>query len=237
LKPIGITYADGLPAYDNSGPEDRGARSGPQQATLMRFQMKRFGKVGLTALAIVSAVSAASYATAQMTSGKHDSRGMPHDMTIVDQASRSRQPTLPGQDAFGAIQEIVAILDADPNTDWSKVNIAALREHLIDMNEVTLHASAAETKLPNGVAIIVTGEGRTLVAIKRMVTGQGRQLQGMNGWSATTEELPNGVRLIVSTPDPHQVVKLQALGFMGLMAQGNHHQPHHLMMAKGEMIE
>jgi hypothetical protein len=26
---------------------------------------------------------------------------------------------LPGQDAFGAIQEIVAILDADPNTDWS----------------------------------------------------------------------------------------------------------------------
>jgi hypothetical protein len=27
------------------------------------------------------------------------------------------------------------------------------------------------------------------------------------------------------------------LGFMGLMAQGSHHQPHHLMMAKGEMIE
>ena len=47
---------------------------------------------------------------------------------------------MPGQDPFGAIQEIVRILEADPSTDWSKVNIAALREHLIDMNEVTLRA-------------------------------------------------------------------------------------------------
>ena len=32
----------------------------------------------------------------------------------------STTPTMPGQDAFGAIQEIVQILDADPKTDWSK---------------------------------------------------------------------------------------------------------------------
>jgi len=30
---------------------------------------------------------------------------------------RGGAPTLPGQDAFGAIQEIVRILDADPKTD------------------------------------------------------------------------------------------------------------------------
>jgi hypothetical protein len=35
----------------------------------------------------------------------------------------STTPLLPGQDAFGAIQEIVQILDADPKTDWSKVNL------------------------------------------------------------------------------------------------------------------
>ncbi|MCP6769380.1 hypothetical protein NL529_31490, partial [Klebsiella pneumoniae] len=46
-------------------------------------------------------------------------------------------PTHPGQEAFGTIQEIVRILEADPATDWSKVNIGALREHLIDMDEVT----------------------------------------------------------------------------------------------------
>jgi hypothetical protein len=36
------------------------------------------------------------------------------------------------------------MLEADPKTDWSKVNISALREHLIDMDEVTMRASATE---------------------------------------------------------------------------------------------
>ena len=56
-------------------------------------------------------------------------------------------PTQPGQDAFGAIQEIVRILEADPATDWSKVDLEALREHLIDMNEVTLHAAVVAASL------------------------------------------------------------------------------------------
>jgi hypothetical protein len=52
-------------------------------------------------------------------------------------------PKEPGQDAFGTIQEIVQILEADPKTDWSKVNLEALRQHLIDMNEVTLKAETS----------------------------------------------------------------------------------------------
>ena len=52
----------------------------------------------------------------------------------------------PGQAAFGAIEEIVQKLEADPATDWSKVNIGALREHLIDMNEVTLRADAGSAR-------------------------------------------------------------------------------------------
>jgi hypothetical protein len=55
----------------------------------------------------------------------------------------STTPTMPGQDVFGAVQEVVGILDADPKTDWSKVDLEALRQHLIDMNEVTLKADAA----------------------------------------------------------------------------------------------
>jgi hypothetical protein len=43
-------------------------------------------------------------------------------------------PQLSGQDAFGAIQEIVGMLEADPATDGSKVDIDALRDHLLDMN-------------------------------------------------------------------------------------------------------
>jgi hypothetical protein len=143
------------------------------------------------------------------------------------------QPSLPGQDAFGAIQEVVQALEADPNTDWSKVNIAALREHLVDMNEVTLRASASERALVDGIEITVTGEGRTLAAIKRMVPAHARELAA-TGWNAKTEELPNGVKLLVTTSDKGQVAKLKALGFMGIMVQGGHHQPHHLLMAKGE---
>jgi hypothetical protein len=78
----------------------------------------------------------------------------------------------------------------------------------------------------------VTGAGRTLDAIKRMVPAHARELLTV-GWNASAEELPQGVRLIVTSPDPRQVVKLRALGFMGIMVQGAHHQPHHLMMAKG----
>jgi hypothetical protein len=144
------------------------------------------------------------------------------------------QPSMPGQDAFGAIREVVQILEADPATDWSKVNISTLREHLIDMNEVTLHASASEQAIDNGVEISVTGQGRTIEAIKRMVPAHVGELARI-GWNAKVEELPDGVKLTVTTNDPKQVAKLKALGFMGIMVQGDHHQRHHLTIAKGDL--
>jgi hypothetical protein len=153
-----------------------------------------------------------------MHSGMHDASGA---------------PTMPGQDAFGTIQEVVKILEADLATDWSKVNIGLLREHLIDMSEVTLHAAANERMLDNGIEIAVTGEGRALAAIKRMVPAHAHQLKEI-GWDAKTDELPNGVKLTVTASEAAPLTKLRALGFMGIMVQGGHHQPHHLMMAKGE---
>jgi hypothetical protein len=161
------------------------------------------------------------------------------DQLHMDHAKRMHAadaaPTHPGQEAFGTIQEIVRILEADPTTDWSKVNIGALREHLIDMDEVTLRARASERPLDNGIEITVTGEGRTVGAIKRMVPAHTRELAGL-GWSATAHDLPNGVKLVVTASDLRQVVKLKAFGFMGIMVQGGHHQPHHLMIARGQFI-
>ena len=142
-------------------------------------------------------------------------------------------PAMPGQDAFGTIQEVVQILQADQTTDWLKVNIGALRQHLIDMNEVTLHAAAAERMLDNGIEIAATGEGRTLEAIKRMVPAHVSELREI-GWNAKSEDLANGVKLTVTASEAQPLAKLKALGFMGIMVQGGHHQPHHLMMAKGE---
>src|ERR1019366_7649251 len=150
-----------------------------------------------------------------------------------DGKQTSGQPVMPGQEVFGTIQEIVRILEADPATDWSKVNISALREHLIDMDEATMRAAATERALDNGIEIAVTGEGRTLDAIRRMIPAHVHELSQL-GWNAKTEDLPNGVKLTVISTDARQATKLRALGFMGIMVQGAHHQQHHLMMAKSE---
>ena len=144
-------------------------------------------------------------------------------------------PTMPGQDAFGTVQEIVRILDADPNTDWSKVNIEALRQHLIDMNEVTLNAKAVATPVDGGARYEVSGEGRTLEAIRRMVTAHTHEIDGVNGWTVKAEPVATGVVLTVTAADPKQAARIRGLGFIGIMAQGSHHQMHHLAMAKGEL--
>ena len=144
-------------------------------------------------------------------------------------------PTMPGQDAFGAIQEIVRLLEADPKTDWSKINLEALRQHLIDMNEVTLRADAVAKPIDGGVEIAVTGSGRTLAAIQRMVPAHAHELDMIKGWSATTASLPDGVSLKVTSGDPGEVLHVRGLGFIGLLVSGGHHQPHHLAIAKGEL--
>jgi hypothetical protein len=180
-------------------------------------------------VALIAAATVATVVVGTRLSRAQTAMNHAHHMHI----SETAVPFMPGQDALGTIQEIVRILEDDPTTDWSKVNIAALREHLIDMNEVALRAVANERALDNGVEITVTGSGRTHDAIKRMVPAHVHELVAL-GWQAKVEELPDGVKLVVTTNNPQQAVKLKALGFMGIMVQGAHHQAHHLLMAKGE---
>jgi hypothetical protein len=195
-----------------------------------------------TAAAVIVVVAGTAFAVAQMGPGmqgpmsdkiQRHHKEMMQGHQGMHGMMQGQQPTMPGQAAFGAIQEVVQILEADPNTDWSKVNIGQLRQHLIDMDEVTLHAEANERPLENGVEITVTGEGRTLEAIKRMIPAHAHELDQI-GLNAATEDLPNGVKVTVTTTDPKQATKLKALGFVGIMVFGPHHQSHHLMMAKGE---
>jgi hypothetical protein len=179
--------------------------------------------------------------------GAEDTRGMAsgHPMTNAQgqgmhgmmggQGVAGKVPTRPGQDAFGAIQEIVGILEADPATDWSKVDLEAVRRHLVDMNEVTLNAEAAAKAIEGGVEIAVTGSGRTAAAIRRMVPAHAAEIDGLNGWRATSAPLANGVLLTVTSGDAKEVAHIRGLGFIGILASGHHHQPHHLAMAKGEL--
>jgi hypothetical protein len=144
-------------------------------------------------------------------------------------------PSLSGQDAFGAIREVIAILEADPATDWAKVDIEALRMHLVDMNEVTLNAVADGREIPGGLRIEVTGDGRTRDAIRRMVPAHARALDGSGGWVLLAEPHPRGIVLTVTSADEAEATRIRALGFIGIMAEGAHHGPHHLAMAKGDL--
>ena len=162
----------------------------------------------------------------------HQHSKMPQGGTV--QSHASALPTQAGQDAFGTIQEIVRILEADPRTDWSKINLGALREHLIDMNEVTLRAELSEKTISGGVEIMVTGNGRTLSAIRHMVPAQARELSGHKGWKSMTSEIANGIKLTVVADSESETVHLRGLGFIGLMTTGAHHQLHHLALARGE---
>jgi len=104
------------------------------------------------------------------------------------------------------------------------------------MNDVTLKANAVTKPVDGGLEIAITGEGRTVAAIQRMVQAHARELDqtDLNGWSAKTEPLPDGVRLTVTATDPMEVAHIRGLGFIGILVSGAHHQPHHLAMAKGE---
>jgi hypothetical protein len=147
-------------------------------------------------------------------------------------------PAMPGQDAFGAIAEIVKILEADSNTDWSKVDLERLRQHLIDMNEVVLHGAVAQVPVSGGLAMEITGTGRTEQAIRAMVVPHAAELERTSEWSAKAETIAGGVRLTVVAKKPDDaklVARIRGLGFAGLIATGAHHQPHHLAMARGEL--
>lgn len=160
----------------------------------------------------------------------------PHQMHHPGAAAGS--PAMPGQDAFGAIAEVVRLLDADPKTDWTKVNLERLRQHLIDMNEVVLHAQVGQTESPGGLVMDVTGAGRTEQAIRAMLVPHAAELDGMPAYSAKTAPIPGGVRLQVtakSADDATAVARLRALGFIGLLTEGAHNGPHHLAMARGEV--
>jgi hypothetical protein len=148
-------------------------------------------------------------------------------------------PASAGQDAYGAIAEIVRILEADSTTDWSKVNLEALRQHLIDMNAVTLNATVRSAEIPGGIQVDVTGEGRTLDAIRRMTSAHTPMLDGMPDYAASSVVIPGGARFTVRAEredDARTVARIRGLGFIGLLTEGAHHAPHHLALARGDAM-
>jgi len=145
----------------------------------------------------------------------------------------SAMPIQAGQGAFAATAEIVSILEKSKDTDWSKVNINSLRQHLVDMNALFLEANVQEHQMDDGVRFEITGKGLALRAVQSMVPAHAKELTKMKLWSAEAVTTDHGADLTVRSDHAITVQRIRSLGFFGLMATGAHHQPHHLAMATG----
>ncbi|MEE9455358.1 MAG: hypothetical protein V3V13_13390 [Paracoccaceae bacterium] len=140
--------------------------------------------------------------------------------------------TQPGQSAFAAIEEIILALDMDPNTDWSKVDISGLREHLRDMNLVFIAAEVSSEPVANGLRFTITGEGRVRKAIRNLSIAHAGVMEGVDDWHYVAETHPEGAVMTITVPSS-DMPRLNGLGFFGVMAMGMHHQKHHWAMATG----
>ncbi|MGF1621635.1 MAG: hypothetical protein ACFCUR_13600 [Rhodomicrobiaceae bacterium] len=133
----------------------------------------------MTRLAILLALLASSsLAQAQDMSDRHGAAqhgqhmpGMSHDDHGMSRDALPEGVMQGRQSAFAAIQEIVEQLMAAPKTDWSRVDIKALRQHLIDMDNVTMRALVAARETEGGARFDTTSEdSAATTSIRAMVT-------------------------------------------------------------------
>lgn len=190
-------------------------------------------------LFLLALLAAPGLALAQNMSGQHGAAqhgqhmpGMSHGDHAMDRDANPEVLLEGGQSAFAAIQEIVERLMADPETDWSRVDIEALRQHLTDMDNVTMRAQVAAREIDGGARFEATSEDPAVTAsIRAMVPAHAATMNGAEGWTMRAEEMRGGAVLIVTGSDP---VRIRALGFIGVMTVGMHHQAHHLALATGQ---
>jgi hypothetical protein len=159
-----------------------------------------------------------------------------HTAGMTHEAPATVRPTQVGQAAFAAIAEVVRLLEADATTDWSKVDLEALRQHLRDMDLVLMQSRVAQSAVDGGMRLEVTGEGEVVDAIRRMLHSHGSALEGDLPVRTAIAHHAQGLVLTVTARDATDatfVARLRALGFAGLLVTGDHHGPHHVMIARG----
>ncbi len=197
----------------------------------------RHARLSFLPLFVASFVIATTPASAQTAppGGMVHTEGMQH-MPGMERMPAGQPAQQGGQAAFASITEVVSLLMADSTTNWSKVNLEALRQHLVDMDNVTLHSNVQQTNTPGGLIMRVTGTESVSASVRRMVSAHAPMLESLGGWRASVSEIPGGIRLTVvasNANDSVTVQKIRGLGFIGLMTQGAHHAQHHLAIARG----
>lgn len=181
-------------------------------------------------------LSLPTYALAQDHSQMNHAAHMSQQGGMLQMGSLPAPQSSPieaGQSAFAAIQEIVTLLEQDPDTDWFMINIDALRDHLVDMNNVTLYADVTTEAVDGGAKFTVTSsDARVKASIRNMVMAHASMVNSEAGWATEAGHAVNGATMTV-IGDETTEDKIRALGFFGILTYGMHHQAHHLSLAKG----
>ena len=154
--------------------------------------------------------------------------------TIAQHAHQFNSTSETGQSQFAAIAEIVSLLRDDPETNWAQVDIKALREHLVDMDNVTNKASVERTVDELVVTFLITGDEVATASIQRMVLAHSPMLQQSSDWSVIAQEQEGGAKMMIQVSSEDDLNQVLGLGFFGVMTIGAHHPQHHLMVATGQ---
>ena len=192
----------------------------------------KIGKIKLYCLLASALLASPALAEESKTSGS------PHYMnrhTVHQEQAVSGDLTESGTDIFATIQEVIRKLDADPNTNWSKVNLEALRQHLRDMFEYSYNVDVIDQQpIAQGVKISVKPvTARAEQALDRVLAAHPMMLKMETGWTMQALKQNGQYELTVTTSKPSEVDKIRGLGYIGLLAYGSHHQAHHWAMATG----
>ncbi len=183
-------------------------------------------------IAALLAISAATLAV-PVYAAEHNHE---HHQAMSGASSSNTPLTAPGNDAFAAIQEAVGQLLADPNTDWSRVNLEGLRQHLRDMQNFTFNVEVtAQKPIDGGVEFTVkpTTPGAA-ASLGRLFSAHPMILKQESGWDMKTKKNADGSTTArVTSAKAEDAVKIRGLGYIGLIAYGKHHQLHHWLMATG----
>jgi len=144
--------------------------------------------------------------------------------------------SMSGNEIFGTIQEVISKLEADPSTNWSNVDLESLRQHLLDMKAFTEEISViSKEPYEDGVKIKVKPENkRAGEALKRVFQMHPAMLKKEKGWDMQAQEEDDKWTVIVTTTKTSEVDKIRALGYIGILTEGAHHQHHHWMIATGQ---
>lgn len=137
----------------------------------------------------------------------------------------------PGQAGFAALSEVVGRLMADGDTDWSQVDVAALREHLVDMDRLVTLVEAEAREIDGGAEFRVSLSGPAGDTARRMIPAHAPVLNAETGWKSDVEI--EGETLVWRVQSETFADVVRALGFHGLMAVGDHHRAHHWAIASG----